>query len=85
MADTGYNGWTNWETWNANLWICETEAAYRDLYELEAPLTEDAAMDIFLDWYPNGTPDMADTWPREMRDINFRELAEHWSEYANEA
>ena len=21
MTDTKYNGWSNWETWNANLWL----------------------------------------------------------------
>lgn len=23
-----YNGWTNWDTWNANLWITNGELSY---------------------------------------------------------
>jgi hypothetical protein len=25
MCDKKYNGWSNWETWNANLWINELD------------------------------------------------------------
>lgn len=29
MADTRYNGWTNYETWNVALWIGNEEGSYR--------------------------------------------------------
>ena len=30
-----YNGWTNYETWNFNLWITNEEEDYSQVLELE--------------------------------------------------
>lgn len=33
MSDTKYNGWTNWETWNANLWLEGMEDIAQEYYD----------------------------------------------------
>ena len=32
--DTTCNGWSNWETWNANLWLNNDELTYNTCLEL---------------------------------------------------
>lgn len=32
-----YNGWTNWDTWNASLWINNEEAIYREAVRTQSP------------------------------------------------
>ena len=34
MNDNTYNGWTNFSTWEVNLWLCNEEPYYRDMIAL---------------------------------------------------
>ena len=34
MNDETCNGWTNWETWNINLWLTNDEGIYNETLEI---------------------------------------------------
>jgi hypothetical protein len=74
-----YNGWTNWETWNVDLWMTNEEPNYDHLYREANSLTLDGsdAERIVQEVYPDGTPDMD---PGEMDNVNWDELAASWNE-----
>jgi hypothetical protein len=72
-----YNGWTNYETWNMNLWVQNEEGSYNYMIE-NKPYTAVKAERIGLEIFPNGTPDM-DT-KEEMDNVNWDEIAEAWNE-----
>ena len=92
-----YNGWTNYETWNFNLWITNNEGDYRhalqltedsiNKYELSKDLeewAEDMADDVLRSYeYAHGfIKDMVNT---SIKEVNFYEVAEHlWDEVHNE-
>ncbi len=73
MAD--YNGWTNWETWQVNLWIDNEEPTYREKQRfLRRGKLDDSQVEEFCrEIFPNGTPDMD---PGDMAKVNWSELAE---------
>ena len=92
-----YNGWSNFETWNFNLWITNNEGDYRhalqltedsiNKYELSKELeewAEDMADDVLRSYeYAHGfIKDMVNT---SIKEVNFYEVAEHlWDEVHNE-
>lgn len=75
-----YNGWTNRETWNANLWLSSEYTLYQAVeslanthgsdHEQLASEIEDLAR---LTWPAQTTPDGAD-----FSDVNWLEIATDW-------
>ena len=39
-----YNGWTNYETWNVNLWLNNDQGTYDFIVELAKQYADDAPM-----------------------------------------
>ena len=72
-----YNGWTNWETWQVNLWVQNEYNNYKYIIE-EMPYTPFKAQRIALEIYPEGTPDMKGAY--ELDEVNWEEIAESWNE-----
>lgn len=72
----GYNGWTNWATWNAALWVDNDEGTYRSRTAYTSNWSAAEAKMFFNEVFPNGTPDMEKS---DMSDIDWNEIAENWS------
>lgn len=76
-----YNGWTNWETWNAYLWITNNEGDYNwfESVAKKAAAVDGAAAAIkegLLDQYPlDGASLWNDLLRNEIDKINFEEIA----------
>tara|TARA_Y100000034_G_scaffold118812_1_gene159860 strand:+ start:1612 stop:1893 length:282 start_codon:yes stop_codon:yes gene_type:complete len=75
-----YNGWSNWETWNVNLWIDNEEDTYFDKEEFinNTPIDIETVEGFCRNRFPNGTQDMDDA--SEMDKVNWSELCESWKE-----
>lgn len=84
MENETYNGWTNWETWNVNLWIFNHEPNYR-MFEAFAAgcgshaITANDAYDFFADFMNECTPDMSAEQSHGV--VNWEEIAESMREY----
>ena len=92
-----YNGWTNYETWNFNLWITNTEADYSyalemafdslDEYELSKRLKEWACemADDVLNSHEYEHGFISDMVNSSIKEVNFYEVATHLWEERQEA
>ena len=73
-----YNGWTNWETWNVDLWMTNEEET-QSMIASGQPYTPESAKELFLSVYPEGTPDFDEG---EMENVNWEEVAKSWNKDA---
>lgn len=95
MADKEYNGWANYETWNAALWMDNDEGSYRywreaaqEAYdEAEADKTftreERAALELsrrMKDEHEETMPDLGASMWSDLLSAAFSEI--NWSEIA---
>lgn len=72
-----YNGWTNWETWNVNLWVTNDESTYR-MMQRQQPFNARSAQQFVMGLYPHGTPDMDS--PRELNKVDWQSIADAFNE-----
>ena len=80
MTNKRYHGWTNWHTWNVNLWIDNEydlyQAKKRFLARKAPYLTAKDVESFCREIFPNGTPDMD---PGDMQEVDWDDLAEGWN------
>jgi len=74
-----YNGWTNYETWNINLWLDNEEPLYRQKKDFirRCVITADNIEQFCRDIFPDGTPDM-DGGADDMNLVNWDEVEVSW-------
>ena len=84
MADQTYNGWTNWETWNFNLWINNNEALYWIVNKALGDFILEDTFEAFLKGTAKnivGTELCLDLKVKDIKNINFKEITElMWEE-----
>lgn len=81
MSD-GYNGWTNWATWNVALWFGNDEGLYGTLTDhynraVDKPDADEIGV-LVREFFPNGTPDMESA--ERLAEVDFDQLADSWGE-----
>lgn len=77
MSET-YNGWSNWQTWNVNLWLQNDEGLYNAAWG-GRPYTSQSLRELVeLELLPDGTPDMDNRL--EYDGVDWQEIAEGFNE-----
>ena len=76
MLKEEYNGWSNYETWNVNLWVSNDEYFYKQMVDNEGSWDEDSVKEWILSIFPNGTPDFNKS---RLNKVNYLELAQTWN------
>lgn len=86
-----YNGWSNYETWNANLWIdndyglsenialhtADLFGSYEDADQITSMLAN-YIKDIFIDFAPDVEGFYSDIINSAIKTVNWHEIAKHY-------
>jgi hypothetical protein len=81
-----YNGWTNWATWNVELWLGNDEGLYHRKVDFmldahkRGELSDENVEAFCRRVFPNGTPDMASA--KRLNEVNWSEIAGYWRDEA---
>lgn len=87
-----YEGWNNWETWNVALWLSNDQGLYEATMETVAETspsvsqTANAIEGLFESYFLEPLEDIpacqtgpiADMINASVREVDWREIAEHW-------
>jgi hypothetical protein len=99
MEKTGYNGWTNYETWNLKLWLDNEEYSQREMSDKALELLNDndgdedtakGEMSQYIEQcVEDNTPELeasfySDILNAAIREVNWYEIAESYIEAAKE-
>lgn len=80
--ETGYNGWTNYETWVVNLHLTNCEFLYAKVTEIinhDLEIAPDGLREFVVetvDNFANGL--MADLLRHSLQNVNWNEIVESW-------
>lgn len=91
VADTTYNGWSNYPTWAVNLWLGNEEALYHEALAKASFASTQAdprnGLASSLKFWVNDEliPDLGATFPADllsyaMGEVDWYEIAEAWLE-----
>ena len=81
-----YEGWTNYETWNVNLWLSNDEPTYKYCVMLSKTYSDPIELanllkEFVLGFKPElGESTFSDMLNASLREVNWREIAEAYLE-----
>ena len=75
MRQNEFNGWTNYETWQANLWIGEAGGLYDD--DMDAEMLEELLHEMVGAPETGLAADLFNAWVSE---VNLTEIIEAYAE-----